>query len=89
LRLLVILTPGASSNTIVGRHGDGWKVRVAAAPERGQANAALVALLSETLEVPPAAIRLAGGQTYRRKIVEVDGLDEEEAGRRLEAASRR
>ena len=88
LRLLVILTPGASSNTIVGRHGDGWKVRVAAAPERGRANAALVALLAETLGVPPAAIRVAAGKTYRRKVVEIDGLDEEEAGRRLDAARR-
>ena len=88
LRLLVILTPGASSNTIVGRHGDGWKVRVAAAPERGRANAALVALLAETLGVPLAAIRVAAGQTHRRKIVEIEDLDEEEAGRRLDAARR-
>jgi uncharacterized protein len=88
LRLLVILTPGASSNTIVGRHGDGWKVRVAAAPERGRANAALVALLAETLGVPLAAIRVAAGQTHRRKVVEIDGLDEQEAGRRLDAARR-
>jgi len=89
LRLLVTLTPGTSSDTIVGRHGDGWKVRVAAAPERGRANAALVALLAETLNVPPAAIRVAAGQTYRWKVVEIDGLDEGEAGRRLEAAARR
>jgi len=89
LQLLVILTPGASSNTIVGRHGDGWKVRVAAAPERGRANAALVALLAKTLGVPPSGIRVAAGQTYRRKVVEIDGLDKEEAGQLLEAAVRR
>jgi uncharacterized protein len=88
LRLLVILTPGASSNTIVGRHGDGWKVRVTSVPERGRANAALVALLAKSLGVPPAAIRVAAGQSHRRKVVEIDGLDVEEAGRRLEAAAR-
>jgi uncharacterized protein YggU (UPF0235/DUF167 family) len=88
LRLLVILTPGASSNTVVGRHGDGWKVRVTAAPERGRANTALVALLAEALRVPPAAIRVAAGQAHRRKLVEIDGLDEEDARRRLEAAAR-
>jgi uncharacterized protein len=82
LQLLVILTPSASSNTIAGRHGNGWKVRVAAAPDRGRANAALVALLAETLDVPPAGIRVVAGQTYRRKVVEIDGLGEEEAGRR-------
>jgi len=89
LRLLVILMPGASSNTIVGRHGDGWKVRVAAAPVRGRANTALVALLAETLGLPPTAIRVTAGQTNRRKVVEIGGLDEEEADRRLEAAARR
>jgi len=88
LRLLVILTPGASSNTVVGRHGDGWKVRVTAAPERGRANAARVALLAETLGVPPAAIRVAAGQAYRPKVVEIDGLNEDDVGRRLEAAAR-
>ena len=88
MRLLAILTPGASSNEIVGRHGDGWKVRVAAVPERGRANAALVALLAETLGVPPAAIRVTAGQTYRRKVVEIDGLNEDDVGRRLEAAAR-
>jgi uncharacterized protein YggU (UPF0235/DUF167 family) len=89
LRLLVMLTPGASSNTIVGRQGDGWKVRVAAAPERGRANAALVALLAETLGVPPAAIRVAPGKTYRLKVVEIYGPDEVHAGPRLDAAAQR
>jgi len=32
---------------------------------------------------------VAAGQTYRWKVVEIDGLDEGEAGRRLEAAARR
>jgi uncharacterized protein YggU (UPF0235/DUF167 family) len=64
------------------------KVRVVAAPQRGRANAALVTLLAETLGVPPASIRVAAGQTYRRKVVEIDGLGEEEAERRLEAAAR-
>src|SRR5215210_632962 len=61
LRLLVTLTPGASSNTIVGRHGDGWKVRVAAAPERGRANHAVAALLAEALGVPVADVRVVAG----------------------------
>ena len=30
------VSPGAARTAIAGRHGDGWKVRVAAAPERGR-----------------------------------------------------
>jgi uncharacterized protein YggU (UPF0235/DUF167 family) len=56
---------------------------VAAAPERGKANAALVDLLAGALGVPRARVRVVGGQTARRKIVEVDGLDEPEIERRL------
>jgi uncharacterized protein len=89
LRLLVTITPGASRSEVVGRHGDGWKLRVAAAPERGRANEELRAHLAATLGVPKDAIRVVSGRTARRKVVEIDGLREEEAGRRLEAAARR
>jgi uncharacterized protein len=89
LRLLVIVTPGAERDEIVGRHGEGWKVRIAAAPQRGRANAALVTLLAEALRVERDSVRVVGGASGRRKVVRVDGLAEEEAGRRLEAAARR
>jgi len=56
---------------------------VAVAPERGKANAALVDLLAGALEVPRARVRVVGGQTARRKIVEVDGIDAAEIERRL------
>jgi uncharacterized protein (TIGR00251 family) len=88
LRLLVIVTPRARRNEIAGRHGDGWKVRVAAPPERGRANAALISLLAEALRIPSDGIRVIAGGTGRRKIVEVEGIGEEEAQRRLEAAGR-
>jgi uncharacterized protein YggU (UPF0235/DUF167 family) len=56
---------------------------VAAAPERGKANAALVELLADALRVPQARVSVVGGQTARRKIVEIDGLDLGEIERRL------
>jgi uncharacterized protein (TIGR00251 family) len=77
------VSPGASRTEIVGRHGDGWKVRVTAAAERGRANDAVVRLLADTLGVPPDAVCLVAGRTSRDKVVEISGLDRAEVRRRL------
>jgi uncharacterized protein len=83
VRLTVRVSPGAARSEIVGRHGDGWKARITAPPERGRANDALVGLLASALEVPRASLRVVGGRSARRKVVEVDGLGPEEVDRRL------
>jgi hypothetical protein len=83
-RIVVTVSPGASQSELVGRHGDGWKARVAAAPERGQANEALLALLAEKLDLPRSRLELFAGATARRKVVEVAGLDLDEIARRLD-----
>jgi uncharacterized protein len=67
----------------VGRHGDAWKLRVAAPPERGRANEAAVALLAEALRVQPGDVRLLAGHGSRDKVVEVSGIAPSEAERRL------
>jgi len=59
-------------------------VRIAAPPERGRANEALVGLLASVLDVPAGSIRVVGGQRGRTKVIEVDSLDAEEVERRLE-----
>jgi hypothetical protein len=68
---------------VVGRHGDGWKIRVPAAPERGRANEEVVSLLAETLGVTRRDVRVVSGHTARDKIVELDRLSLEEAERLL------
>ena len=55
VRITVRVSPGARRTEVVGRHGDGWRVRVAAPPERGRANEALLEHLAELLGVPRAA----------------------------------
>ena len=59
-------------------------MRVAAPPERGRANEALVGLLASVLYVPAGSIRVVGGQRGRTKVIEVDSLDPREVERRLE-----
>jgi len=77
------VSPGAARTELVGRHGDGWKARVAAPPERGRANEALVGLLATVLDVPAGSIRVVGGRRARAKVVEIDSLELEEVERRL------
>jgi uncharacterized protein len=86
LRLRVI--PGSTRPGIVGRYGEAWKVRVAAAPERGRANEAVLDLLAETLSMPRRDVTLIAGHAARDKTVQLDGIAEDEARRRLENGAR-
>jgi uncharacterized protein (TIGR00251 family) len=82
-RISVTVSPGASRTELVGRHGDGWRARIAAPPERGRANKALVELLAVTLEVPVSSLRIVAGRSGRVKVVEVADLETVEVERRL------
>jgi uncharacterized protein (TIGR00251 family) len=82
-RLRLRVAAGSRRPGIAGRHGEGWKVRVAQPPEDGRANAAVVALLASTLELPQGAVSIVSGHAARDKIVAVDGIDAAEADRRL------
>jgi uncharacterized protein len=86
-RVRLRVAPGSVRTGIVGRYGDGWKVRVAAPPEGGRANDAVVRLLAGTLEVPRGDVAVVSGKGARDKVVTVDGLDEQEIERRLIAAA--
>jgi len=86
-RLQLRVSPGASRPGIVGRHGEAWKVRVAAPPEDGRANDALVRLLADTLALPQRDVAIVSGHGARDKIVTLEGIAPDEAERRLESAT--
>jgi uncharacterized protein (TIGR00251 family) len=86
-RLRLRVSPGAGRAAVVGRHGDGWKVRVTAAPERDRANDAVVQLLATVLGVSRDAVTLVSGHSGRDKIVELTGLGPALIERRLASAS--
>ena len=85
-RLALRVAPGARRTEIVGRHGAAWKVRVAAPPEGGRANAAVCELLAEALAVPRRSVAIVWGRGSKDKLVEVAGIAPEETERRLAAA---
>lgn len=72
------LTPKAGQDQIgaVETLGDGravLKVRVRAAPSEGEANAALLRLLSKTLKVPLSQVSIVSGASARLKRVRIVG----------------
>jgi len=86
-RLRLRVAPGAKHAGVVGRHGDAWKIRVAAPAQDGRANAAVVALLADTLAVPRDSVTLVSGHTGRDKIVQLNGIELQQTERRLASAA--
>jgi uncharacterized protein len=83
-RVRLRVSPGARRSELVGRHGDGWKVRVTASPENGRANDAMLDLLAKRLELPRGSVSIVSGHTAREKVVRLEGIDRAESERRLE-----
>jgi uncharacterized protein (TIGR00251 family) len=68
------VVPGAARSEVVGPLGDRLKVRVAAPPEGGRANRAVVELLREWLGAASAAdVEIVAGHGSPRKTVRVRG----------------
>jgi uncharacterized protein (TIGR00251 family) len=86
-RIRVRLTPRASRDEIAGWQGDLLRVKVTAPPLEGRANDALERLLAATLGAPKGAVRVVAGVHSREKLVAVDGIAQDEAMRRLGAAT--
>lgn len=67
LVLVCHIQPGASRSGFAGLHGEAVKIRVAAPPLEGRANAALVRFLAEAFGVPRSRVSLLAGESGRSK----------------------
>ena len=79
--LRVRVTPNAGADRIEGAEirDDGeavLRVRVAAVPDKGKANAAVVALIAKALGLPKSAISVVAGETSRIKSLAIAGTPE-------------
>jgi uncharacterized protein (TIGR00251 family) len=69
----VKVVPKSSRTELVGYLPDGtWKVKVAAAPEKGKANRALCEFLAEKLGVAKSKVHIVAGETSQLKRIRVD-----------------
>jgi uncharacterized protein (TIGR00251 family) len=80
-RFTVKVHPRARRSAVTGRLGDAWKLDLTAPPIEGKANDECVRLLAEVAGVPRARVRIVTGLTSRTKVVEIEGITEEEFGR--------
>jgi uncharacterized protein len=70
----VRVIPRAGKSGVAGRRGDALLVRLNAAPVGGAANAELIEVLSDVLDVPKRAVSIVSGARSRQKRVQVEGI---------------
>lgn len=71
LILAVRVQPRAGRDQVIGPVGEHLKVRIAAAPVDGSANAGLLRFMAREFKVPRGRVRLLAGERAREKRVAV------------------
>ena len=70
--ITVKVIPKISKTELVGQLPDGtWKIKIAAAPEKGKANKALCAFLADHFGVPQSRVVILSGETSHIKRVRI------------------
>ena len=77
------MIPRSPRTRVDGTRGGAILIRLAAPPVDGAANDALIAFLSDALDVPRRDVTLIAGETSRDKRVRIAGLDPDAARARL------
>ena len=74
----VKVQPKTSRDHVVGYRDGVLQLRVTAPPDKGRANAAVVALLADALGVAKSRVRIVRGQSSRDKVLAVESLTQED-----------
>jgi uncharacterized protein (TIGR00251 family) len=69
--LQIRVVPNAKKTEVVGRYGEGYKIKLHAPPVDGKANAVLLDFLKETLG---ASVQLISGEKSRDKKIRIAGM---------------
>ena len=77
------MIPNASKNQIDGWKEEILKIRITTAPEKGEANAALIDFLAKTLDIPKSAIQIVSGKSSRLKTLRIEGITQDQIKRLL------
>jgi hypothetical protein len=87
--ITVKVTPRARKTEVIGVMDDGTiRIRVAAVPEEGAANAALIEFLAGQLGIKPNQVEIVAGLSSERKLISLVGVTPADVDARLVAASK-
>ncbi len=70
--LTIHIQPGARRSEVAGLHGEALKIRIAAPPIDGRANAALEAFIALALGIAKSRVSVVKGLQSREKLVAVN-----------------
>lgn len=73
----VRVVPRASKSEIVGAHDGALKIKIAAAPFDGAANAELIKVLAKFFQVSKSAVEIIYGAASKTKTVRISGANPE------------
>lgn len=82
-RITVKVQPRAKATRVAGRMEQAYRLQLAAPPVDGKANEECIAFLAELAGVAKSRVRIVSGLTSRMKLVEIDGIGQEEMEKRL------
>lgn len=71
--------PGAKTSSVAGLHGEALKIRIAAPPVEGKANAALIAFVAAQLGVAKRLVTVEKGESSREKLLRIADPDADPA----------
>jgi hypothetical protein len=77
-------SPGAQKNAVVGELGGALKIKVAARPEKGKANAELENFLAGVFGISKSSVEVMTGGRSRQKQVLLRGMSKKAAESALE-----
>jgi uncharacterized protein (TIGR00251 family) len=77
--LSIHVVPGSAKSEIAGVQDDALKVKIAAPPVEGRANAECIRFLSDTLGVRKNQVTITSGHRSRKKTISIEGLNSRDA----------
>lgn len=82
-RLTVKVHPRARRTAVTGRLGEAYKLDLAAPPVDGKANEECIRFLAGLAGVRRSGVRVVTGRTSHTKVLEIEGITQENLEQRL------